>query len=94
MLLFSVNVNAENTNGYVKMSDLKAFPTTLSIYLEDDQTHSCSASPSPIFESETANSQFTSFLLSAFVAGKGVNLSFNCDGTRAVISGVRLRQGS
>ena len=94
LCVFSVVANAGDTTGYVKISDIKAFPTYLSVYLDDGQAHHCGATPSGRFQSDTTITHFTSLLLSAFAVGKGVNLKYICSGNTANITGVRLTSDS
>jgi len=93
-VLMSMSALAENTIGYVKISDLKAFTNYLSIYLKDGQTHSCAESSNTRFQSDVTQAHITSFLLTAFTAGKGVSFQYRCDGITAIITGVRLRESS
>ena len=90
----SNNILADNTTGYTKIKDLKAFSTYLSIYLNDSQTHNCDNTPSLIFRSDISNTHYTSFLLTAFTAGKGVNLKYTCIDNQAYIDGIRLNINS
>lgn len=91
LLILPFQTQADDTVGYVKMSDLKAFTSHLSIYLEDGQTHTCAAAPTGRFHSEIENAHLTSVLLTALTAEKGVRLQYNCINNEAVISGVRLK---
>lgn len=94
LLMMSMKVSAEDTAGYSQISDLKAFSTYISIYLESGETHTCKSdgSTSPIFQGAVDNSLYTSFLLTAFTAGIGVNLKYSCDGNAASVTGVRLQK--
>ncbi len=94
LLTISLNLRAADTVGYTKISDIKAFSNYLSIYLEGGQQHTCDSSNNTRFQSDTANAHYTSFLLTAFTSGKGVNFKYSCDGTTAVITGIRLQAGS
>jgi len=94
LLILSFNLNAADTVGYVKISDLKAFSNHLSIYLEGGQKHTCDTTNNTRFQSDATNAHYTSFLLTAFTSGKGVNFKYSCDGTTAIITGIRLQNGS
>lgn len=93
-LVLSFNLSADNTVGYVKISDLKAFSNYISIYLKDGQTQNCATSSNTRFQSDTAQPHITSFLLTAFTSGKGVRFQYTCSGTTAIVTGVRLQEGS
>ena len=94
LLLSPVTSFSADTAGYVQIGDLKAFSTYLSIYLIDGQTHTCGGSPNSRFQSDAGNNHYTSFLLSAFATGKGVNLKYSCSGSTALINGIRLNVDS
>jgi len=93
-LFLSLNVSAENTIGYVKISDLKAFSSYISIYLKDGQTHNCTESSNTRFQSDVTQPHITSFLLTAFTTGKGVRFQYSCEGITAIVTGVRLQDNS
>ncbi len=93
-MTFSLNGYAEDTVGYIKISDLKAFSAHISIYLEDGQTHTCAGAPTGRFHSDASLEHITSFLLTAFVAGKGVRFKYSCSDNNAWVSGVRLKSNS
>jgi len=77
-----------------KISDLKAFSSYISVYLKDSQTHTCAESSNTRFQSDVTQPHITSFLLTAFTAGKGVCFQYDCDGITAIITGVRLQESS
>ena len=92
LAIITLGARAEDTIDYVQISDLKAFATYLSIYLEDGQTHACGSSPSSRFQSNTeGNQHYTAFLLSAFSTRTGVSLKYSCSGNTALVTGVRIR---
>lgn len=93
-LIMTMQASAEDTTGYSQISDLKAFATYISIYLESGETHTCKSdgSASQIFSGDVNNSLYSSFLLTAFTAGIEVNLKYTCSGNTASVTGVRLKR--
>ena len=91
--IFSNSVFAINSIGYVKIREVKAWDTTIDVYFEDNQKHTCSnESHKTRYLADSRKEHHVSFLLSAFVSGKLVSISYECqpDG-HPMISGIRVK---
>ena len=91
--IFSNSVLAINSIGYVKIREIKAWDTTIDVYFEDNQKHTCSdESHKTRYLADSRKEHHVSFLLSAFVSGKLVSISYQCqpDGY-PMISGIRVK---
>ncbi|CAH7080132.1 conserved exported hypothetical protein [Vibrio chagasii] len=91
--IFSNSVLAINSIGYVKIREIKAWDTTIDVYFEDNQKHTCSdESHKTRYLADSRKEHHVSFLLSAFVSGKLVSVSYQCqpDGY-PMISGIRVK---
>tara|TARA_B100001059_G_C17830875_1_gene584637 strand:- start:1882 stop:2187 length:306 start_codon:yes stop_codon:yes gene_type:complete len=91
--IFSNSVFAIDSIGYVKIREVKAWDTTIDVYFEDNQKHTCSnKSHKTRYKADSRKEHHVSFLLSAFVSGKLVSISYECqpDG-HPMISGIRVK---
>ena len=90
--LFCSQLFAEpvNTN-YVKITEIKAWPDQIDIYLEAD--HQCSTRKHlKRFLLDRKEDQYFSLLLMAFASGKSANLNYTCNsGGYPAIRGVRVK---
>ena len=90
-LLLVNSAFAINSLGYVKIKEVKAWNTTIDVYLADDQEHQCTGSQKTRFLGESAKPHHVSFILTAFSSGKAVSLSYLCNNNgHPVINGIRM----
>ena len=92
LVVASFYVNAINTTGYVAISEIKSWSAHIDVYLSDSQEHQCNGGHKTRFLTDSTEANHVSFLLSAFMAGKGVRLSYSCnENGYPQITGVRVR---
>lgn len=92
LLMLSSSALAIDTNGYVKIKEIKAWASQIDVYLDDLQEHQCSDTVHKTrFKADPTKTHYVSFLLMAFAAGKEVKLAYSCDeGGYPIIAGVRV----
>lgn len=89
--LFSMQSQAINSEGYTKISVIKAWDSTLDIYFEDGQEHLCEGSLKTRFLVDSSKPHHVSFSLAAFMAGKPVSLSYSCnENGHPWVAGIRV----
>ena len=81
-----------NTTSYVRVSELKAWDHHIDVYFENNQEHRCSGGLKTRFLLEPDDDAKYRLLHSAFLAGKSVQLAYNCKADNFPwIVGVRVR---
>lgn len=89
--LFSINAQAINSEGFTKISLIKAWDGALNIYFEDGQEHQCEGSLKTRFLVDSSKPHHVSFALAAFMAGKPVSLSYSCNANgHPWVAGIRV----
>lgn len=90
-LIFVLNAQAINSQGYVKIKGIKAWENTIDVYFIDDQEHQCDGSLKTRFLVDPKKTHHTSFILAAFMASKPVSLAYSCNNNgHPWVEGVRV----
>ena len=81
----------QNSSGYETISELKVFGDDwLQVYFTNGQTHTCGSLSTRWIVPNTSENQIR-LLHSAFLAGRGVSLQYQCVSGAARVTGVRVR---
>lgn len=82
-----------DTLGYAEIVEVKAWESTIEVYLSGAQQHQCENQAHPgRFLMDPASNHKMSVVLSAFMAGKKVSLSYVCNTEgHPEIAGIRVR---
>ena len=91
LLLASASVNAINTP-YLKVGELKSWPTIIDVYFENLQHHECEGGHKTRYLLDREESNHLTLLLSSLMSSKTVSLSYECNAQGfPEIRGVRLK---
>jgi len=87
----AVHANDHNTS-YSNISELKSWDDRVDIYFKNGQEHVCSGGHKARYLLDSSKNNHLTFLLSAFMSGKSVQLAYSCiNGGYPWVDGVRLK---
>lgn len=89
-----VLASADNTGGYITIAEYKAFTTHVAVVFSNGASHACGGGHPDHYELNHADPGSESMeraLHGAFLAGRGVQLRYDCVSGAAIITGVRVR---
>ena len=92
-LTLSSNASSINSTGYEPIEQLQAWETKIGVFFKSNQKHKCSSKElKNRFLADAKKEHHVKFLLSAFLSGKKVSVSYGCNSdNEPLINGIRVK---